>query len=98
MQTITCAICGGKFLTIGIELKKEELSCGIEKTYYECPHCGFKYTVIITDQEIRELIKKRNLIKGYASIKNPELREQKRKAFERIDKQIKEKLNKLNGK
>lgn len=81
-----------------VELRKEMLESGIERTFYICPHCDFKYTVMLTDEETRELMKTRNKIKGYAKYKNAGVRLRKQEEYEKIDKEIKEKLNKLNGK
>lgn len=81
-----------------VELNTEMLSSGIERTYYLCPHCKFKYTVMLTDEEIRELMKRRDKLKGYAGIKNKGVREQRKEEYEALDKEIKEKLNMLNDK
>lgn len=81
----------------GIKLEKEMLACGIERTYYSCPHCGYKYTVTLTDEETRGLMHERDKLKGFANIKNAGVRQQKQKEYEELDGTIKEKLNKLNG-
>lgn len=82
----------------GVELQKEMMASGLERTYYYCPHCGHKYTVMLTDEEIRELMGERDKLKGFAGIKNKRIREQKQMEFEKLDKEIKEKLNRLYGK
>lgn len=33
----------------------EQLHDGIEKTYFNCPHCGHEYVAFYTDEEIRKL-------------------------------------------
>lgn len=82
----------------GVRLEKEMMACGIERTFYICPHCGYKYTVMLTDEKIRMLIQKRDRLKGFANISNAKARQCKQKEYEKLDPQIKEKLNKLNGK
>lgn len=104
-----CLECGGKFRVgglpatsvdkiPGIELEKESLTCGIERHFYRCPHCGFEYTVMLTDEEIRALMEKREKLRGFEKIKNQGVRQQKIQEFETLDREIKKKLNKLNGK
>lgn len=74
------------------------LASGIERTYYLCPHCGFKYTVMLTDYRIRELMQKRDKLRGYAKYKNNGVRDGKKKEYELLDMKVKEELNILNGK
>ena len=80
----------------GVELKKQSLACGLERTYYACPHCGMEYTIMLTDEEIRDLMAQREKFRGYGKIKNQGLREQKRREYLNLDKKIKEKLDLLN--
>lgn len=37
---------------------------GLERIYYLCPHCGFEYTIALTDQKIRDLMAKRERLKA----------------------------------
>ena len=105
----TCIMCNkqikmsGEVTTVldavpGAEIKTEMLSCGFERTYYLCPHCGYKYTVMLTDEDISNLMGRREKLKGYAGIKNNGVREKKKNEYEALDNEIKEKLNKLNHK
>lgn len=82
----------------GIEMKKQVLACGLERTYYSCPHCGMEYTIMLTDEEIRDLMAQRENLRGHSKIKNQGLREQKRREYLALDKKIKEKLDLLNQK
>lgn len=84
--------------TPGTQLEKQMYASGIERTFYRCPWCGMEYTVMLTDEEIRELMKKRDALKGYEKIINQGVREQKKEEFEALDKEIKQKLDVLNSK
>lgn len=95
MRYTTCTICGGKVLIEGVELKKEMSTCGIERTYWICPHCGFSYTVLLTDEEIRGLMLKRDALKPYFS--DPRNTREIKK-YMRLSRKIKNKINQLNGK
>lgn len=59
-------------------------------------HCGMEYTIMLTDEEIRDLMAQREKFRGYGKIKNQGLREQKRREYLDLDKKIKEKLDLLN--
>ena len=98
MKEINCIMCNKKIDTSSIELKTRRFVSGLEKTYYSCPHCNFEYTIMITDQEIRQLMDKREGLKGYASIRCGEERRLREKEFHNLDAEIKKKLNKLNNK
>lgn len=106
---INCIVCGKEIRmdnvpntyldsTQGVQLEKLMYESGIERIFYRCPWCGMEYTVMLTDEEIRALMKKRDKLKGYEKIKNQGIREQKKKEFETLDQEIKEKLEILNKK
>lgn len=92
---VICDHCGNGFSSSSIELAVRDRENGMQEQYYNCPICGKEYVVIKTDQEIRDLMKARDSVKGYAL--HPEAPNMK-SLFESLDKQIKEKLSKLNNK
>lgn len=53
-----CTSCGKEYNVKQIKLMTQKLNDDIEQTYYNCPYCGFKYEVCITNEEIRNLQKK----------------------------------------
>lgn len=87
---INCIVCGKEIRmdnvpntcldsAPGVQLEKLMYESGIERTFYRCPWCGMEYTVMLTDEEIRALMKKRDKLKGYEKIKNQGIREQKKR-------------------
>lgn len=64
MVTTTCAKCGQPILVNALDILKEEYPSGIERTYWVCPHegCGQEYTVMLTDEAIRNEFKKRAML------------------------------------
>ena len=62
---VKCVMCGESYLLEGIDLMSERNEVtGLERIYYMCPHCGFEYTVALTDEKIRSLMAKRERLKG----------------------------------
>ncbi|WP_339273647.1 hypothetical protein MKY59_21080 [Paenibacillus sp. FSL W8-0426] len=45
--------CQQQFTVTGFEI--EQMHDGIEKTYFDCPHCKHRYVAYYTDPEIRRL-------------------------------------------
>lgn len=45
--------CNQQFTVDGFEIEK--LNDGVEKTYFECPHCKHRYVAYYTDPEIRKM-------------------------------------------
>lgn len=57
-NNITCERCGHKFSSADIKiidriLDKEN---DVREEYFKCPKCKTKYTILITDPEVRKLI------------------------------------------
>jgi hypothetical protein len=48
-----CDHCQHEFQVDGFPI--EDMPDGVEKTYFECPHCKREYVAFYTDPEIREL-------------------------------------------
>lgn len=61
-RPITCTICGKMFDYCEVELKHRAYTCGFEEDYFECPHCGFEYLGLRTDEESRNWCKERDKI------------------------------------
>lgn len=53
-----CKSCGKEYNVKQIKLTTQKLNDDIEQTYYNCPYCGFKHDVCVTNKEIRDLQKK----------------------------------------
>ncbi|WP_337034763.1 hypothetical protein [Paenibacillus illinoisensis] len=45
--------CNKQFTVDGFDI--EQLNDGVEKTYFECPHCKHRYVAYYTDPEIRKV-------------------------------------------
>jgi hypothetical protein len=91
---VTCAVCGKEYDTDGIQLMKQKNATDIERIYYVAPCCGFEYTVAITDKETRALME-RQLLLAQIHRKNPQ--ERTRKKLEKLNKELRSKLNALNN-
>lgn len=48
--------CGKTFMVK--DLNTKYISSDIEKTYFNCPHCGEEYICLYTDENIRKMQKK----------------------------------------
>ena len=53
--------------TIALKEKSIETECididrKIERQFFKCPNCGHKYTILITDQPMRDMINQRRAI------------------------------------
>lgn len=59
-----CKGCGKEYNVKQIKLVTMKLNDDIEVTGYNCPHCGYRYDVCITNQKIRDL---QNKIKSKAT-------------------------------
>ncbi len=60
-----CDECLGEYVP---KLKIKKYKCGIEETYFKCPHCNDKYTAFYTDRKIRKQQKElRNFYKNQGS-------------------------------
>lgn len=63
MNTIICDKCKAEFTEKDIKIKtgileKDEQGYSVDITYFECPKCKAKYTVLIADRQLRLLIQK----------------------------------------
>lgn len=45
-----------------IETECIDIDRKIERQFYKCPNCGHKYTILITDQPMRDMINQRRAI------------------------------------
>lgn len=59
MSEIYCNECEQTFET---DIKEREIEKDIIEQFFSCPHCGQKYTIIITDKKMRRKIRKRQQI------------------------------------
>lgn len=66
---VICDDCSGEF---ELRIEETEIEPGIIEQYFECPYCGARTTITITDLEMRNMIKRRKrLRKDYAkALKN----------------------------
>lgn len=46
-----------------IEIECIDIDRKIERQFYKCPNCGHKYTILITDQQMRDMINQRAVIR-----------------------------------
>lgn len=95
LVSTTCAKCGKPILVNALEIKKEMYPSGIERTYWICPHegCGQEYTVMLTDEKIRDEFKRRYVL--IQSIK-AERTERKLKKLQAENRKINKMLMELN--
>lgn len=56
---VFCDECGYKMELAGIEIQLREWGNGLEEHYFSCPECKKVYTSQVTDEPLRELIKKK---------------------------------------
>ncbi len=57
-ENLLCNVCNQHFDLETKMLKEHRCSDGIHITYFVCPHCGAKYITIITDPNLRKMIKR----------------------------------------
>lgn len=62
-ENVLCNVCNQHFDLNTKMLKEHIFPDSIHITYFVCPHCGAKYSTIITDPALRKAIK----INGYHS-------------------------------
>lgn len=91
--TSKCAKCEKPILLNGIEVQKEIYPSGIERTFWTCPRCGQEYTVMLTDEKIRDEFKRRDVL--IRSIK-AERTERKLKKLQAENRKINRMLMELN--
>ncbi|MEO2212105.1 hypothetical protein ABGV40_14780 [Paenibacillus amylolyticus] len=53
IPTICNEGCNQEFTVSSLEIEK--MNDGVEKTYFDCPHCKHRYVAYYTDPEIRKL-------------------------------------------
>lgn len=63
-QTTICNNCGKIFSITNDVIKTECVNAEkkIERRFFQCPRCGYKYTILITDQPMRDKINQRRAI------------------------------------
>ena len=54
---VYCDECGHEFDFSSIKIKSKWIDRGIEKKYYNCPKCKNEFIIVITNPEIRKLMK-----------------------------------------
>lgn len=54
---VYCDECGHEFDFSSIKIKSKWIDKGIEKKYYNCPKCNSEFIIVITNAEIRKLMK-----------------------------------------
>lgn len=61
-KNIICDRCGHIFSSMDIKIKDRILDKekDVREEYYKCPKCNTKYTILITDPEVRKLISSGN--------------------------------------
>lgn len=59
--TVTCSKCKKQTLVGALDLKSKEVSFEdgnqLMLTYYDCPHCGVEYDVLVDDTETKNLMR-----------------------------------------
>ena len=55
MDEITTCYCDKCNKPMEIELKEEYLGAMLTYRYFECPHCGRKYVVLVEDKKSRNM-------------------------------------------
>lgn len=79
--------CQQQFSLDGFEI--EHMHDGIEKTYFECPHCKHRYVAYYTDPEIRKLQANiRNLGKSSQTTKGMKLIEKNKRLMNEMRKRM----------
>ena len=75
-----------------IETECIDIDRKIERQFFKCPNCGHKYTILITDQPMRDMINQRRAIA--IRIQNLEGKKQivKIKKLEKEDESLKEQI------
>ena len=64
LNKVICDDCSGEF---DLKIEKAEIEPDIIEQYFQCPHCGARTTITITDPEMRAKIERRKrLRKEYA--------------------------------
>ena len=91
---VKCVMCSKQYIIEGIELMSEinEVT-GLERIYYMCPHCGFEYTVALTDEKIRNLMAKRERLRALYKQKPTQ---KKLARINNLSLDIKQMMDKLN--
>lgn len=59
---IICDNCNKEFKFSRIKIKEQKITDGISKMFYKCPKCKCEYIIAYKDKEVRENIKRINLL------------------------------------
>lgn len=83
MSVIKCDKCGRKFSHMDIKIKDRILDKenDVREEYYKCPKCKAKYTILVTDPDVRALISEGD--KAAAKLRELTLRERYRERLEK---------------
>lgn len=57
---VVCDDCSGEF---NLEIEETEIEPGIIDQYFQCPHCGARTTITITDPDMRVKIERRKRLR-----------------------------------
>lgn len=90
LNKVVCDVCSGEF---DLKIREEEIEPEIIEQYFQCPYCGARTTITITDPDMREKIERRKqLRKDYAEAAKKRASYQKLKRFLREDAKLKDEL------
>lgn len=90
ISKVICDDCSGEF---DLKIEKAEIEPDIIEQYFQCPHCGARTTITITDSEMRAKIERRKqLRKDYVEAAKKRVSYQKLKRFLREDAKLKDEL------
>ena len=60
ISKVICDDCSGEF---DLKIEKAEIEPDIIEQYFQCPHCGARTTITITDPEMRAKIERRKQLR-----------------------------------
>lgn len=87
-EMIRCTACGNEFDSAKIKLKKHLRSDGLTELYYHCPKCQHCYLVCLHNNDTLELQRRINRLDRRGKID----------AARKLRLDLKQKLDRLNGK
>lgn len=68
-ENVTCDKCGHEIVLNTSALKTKHFPDGIRISYFSCGHCGEKYVYLVTDPELRKVIKRRGFRGSFVHMK-----------------------------
>lgn len=87
---VVCDDCSGEF---NLEIEETEIEPGIIEQYFQCPYCGARTTITITDPDMRVKIERRKrLRKEYVEAAKKSASYERLKRFLQEDAMLKDEL------